>query len=135
MKAADYQACLRTRLIKDKLIFARDCPKSLRKNWYLLQDGATCHTAKSSMDLVAEIVGDRLIEHPPMSPDLNIIEDMWSYLVRQVSGSKISTLHGLEDRLNREWEAMSWNEVRKSVNSMPTRLLKCVELGGKRTGY
>jgi len=135
MKALDYQACLRARLIKDKLIFADDCPPRLKKKKYFLQDGATCHKAKGSMALVEEIVGDRLVEHPAMSPDFNIIEDTWSYLVRQVSGSKISTLRGLEDRLNREWMDMDWSEVRKSVNSMPKRLRKCITVNGDRTGY
>jgi hypothetical protein len=56
MKGPDYQACLRARLVKDSLIFAPDCPKELKKNWFLLQDGATCHKTKDSMKLVAGLL-------------------------------------------------------------------------------
>jgi transposase len=135
MKAADYQACLRARLIKNTLIFSDDCPAKYRKNWYFLQDGATCHTAAKSMDLVRKIVGENIIEHPAMSPDLNVIEDSWSYLVRQVSGSHVSRLDKLKAKLNTLWKNMPWSEIRKSVASMPKRLNKCIELGGLRTGY
>ena len=32
---------------------------------------------------------DRIIPHPPQSPDFNVLEDMWSYLDRKVKAAKL----------------------------------------------
>lgn len=135
LKAPLYQKILRARLIDEKLTFAPDCPKQLRKKWYFLQDGSSTHSAKKSMELIREIAGNRIINHPAMSPDLNIIEDSWSYLVRKLEGSRVSTLNGLKRKISDEWDNMSWTEVRKSVDSMGRRLRECIELKGGRTQY
>jgi transposase len=55
-------------------------PKKLPQNWHFLQDNATTHKSKKSMETVREMDGERLVSHPAKSPDLNAMEDMWSYL-------------------------------------------------------
>src|SRR6185295_18033355 len=52
------------------------------------------------------------------SPDLNPIEDMWSYLDRKVKESKITTIRTLRQKLKKEWENLSWEYIRKSVDSI-----------------
>jgi transposase len=130
-----YQQILRARLVNEKLIYAPDCPRKLRKNWYFLQDGSKTHKAKKSMELLREIVDERIINHPAMSPDFNVIEDSWSYLVRTLDGSRVSTLDGLKQKIIREWDNMSWTEIRNSVDSMGDRLCECITLKGERTHY
>ena len=67
-------------------------------------------------------------------PDLNVIEDSWSYMVRHIAGSRVSSLDGLKAKLRKIWDLMPWTEIRKSVDSMPTRLQKCIDLNGQRLG-
>ena len=53
-------------------------------NAILLQDGATCHTARYTREAFAKhgiVVGD----HPPQSPDLNAVEWWWNLLKNEVS--------------------------------------------------
>ena len=83
----------------------------------------------------AEIAGENVIKHPAMSPGFNIIEDRWSYQVRKLEGTHVSTLKGLQRKLQREWASMPWSEVRKSVDSIGARLRSCIKLKGRRTKY
>jgi transposase len=131
-----YQKVLKERIQEHHLIYAPDTPKKkLFKKWQFLQDGARSHTAKKSMEVIQELVGNRLHKHPAKSPDLNPIEDMWSYLDRKVKESKITTIRTLRQKLKKEWENLSWEYIRKSVDSMPRRLRSIEEAGGNRINY
>ena len=87
------------------------------------------------MEILEELVPSTIIDHPPQSPDLNIMEDLWSYLVRKVAAANIKTLQGLKQKLTLEWEKLPWSYIRKSVRSMKSRLVDCMELEGGRTHY
>jgi transposase len=130
-----YQSILKDHLSESKLIYASKAPKKLPENWNFLQDNATTHKAKKSMEVVRELVGDRLISHPAKSPDLNPIEDMWSYLDRKVRAARITSIRTLKRFLKKEWKSLPWSEIRKSVGSMPRRLKSCIERRGSRTPY
>ena len=90
------------------------------------------HKSSETMYVLTQIIPrNRVIAHP----DLNVMEDAWSYLVRKVNGTRITTLRGLKERLIKEWNDMSWNELRPSVNSMPKRIMQCKQREGERTDY
>ena len=55
-----YQGILKQNLKENKLISSNDAPKTLAGNWIFLQDTAPSHRAKKKMELVEELVGDRL---------------------------------------------------------------------------
>jgi len=75
------------------------------------------------MEVLAEFVEDRIIPHPPQSPDFSVLEDIWSYLDRAKS------------KLTQLWDEMDWSIIRRSVNSMRARLAECEKLQGARTHY
>ena len=135
MTAAIYQGIIRDRLKENRLIYAADCPARYRGNWMYLQDNDSKHKAASTMRLLEEKVGDRIINHPPYSPDLNICEDLWSYLNRKVLEAKVTTIVGLKRKVTLEWNAISWDSIRASVLSMPARLQECIQVQGARTQY
>ena len=87
------------------------------------------------MALLGDLIGDRIIQHPARSPDLNILEDLWSYLDRKVKSAKIKTIAGLKRKLTKAWEDMPWSVIRSAVQTMPKRLKECVKLQGARTHY
>ena len=87
------------------------------------------------MNLVREMAGNRLFEHPANSPDLNVMEDAWSYLDRRVKESKVTSINGLKRKLTQLWKELPWTEFRPSVNSMRRRRQQCLDRGGGRTDY
>jgi transposase len=135
MNSERYRTVLEERLQEENLIYAPDAPMYVRQKWKFLQDGARAHTAKKSMATIKELIGNRLHKHPAKSPDLNPIEDMWSYLDRKVKEAKITSILSLKRKLKKLWDELPWEEIRKSVDSMPRRLKQCEQCGGNRLDY
>ncbi|GFV72010.1 uncharacterized protein TNCV_2459431 [Trichonephila clavipes] len=72
------------------------------------QDGATCHTARATIDLLKDTFGDRLISRfgpvnwPPRSSDLTPLDYfLWGYVKSLVYADKPQTLDPLEDNIRR----------------------------------
>ncbi|GFW79860.1 putative LOC100569746 [Trichonephila clavipes] len=72
------------------------------------QDGATCHTALATIDLLKDTFGDRLISRfgpvnwPPRSCDLTPLDYfLWGYVKSLVYADKPQTLDHLEDNIRR----------------------------------
>ncbi|GFV68169.1 putative DD41D transposase [Trichonephila clavipes] len=68
------------------------------------QDGATCHTARATIDLLKDMFGDRLISSfgpvnwPPRSCDLTPLDYfLWGYVKSLVYADKPQTLDHLEE--------------------------------------
>ncbi|GFV66093.1 transposable element Tc3 transposase [Trichonephila clavipes] len=72
------------------------------------QDGATCHTARVTIDLLKDTFDDRLISRfgpvnwPPRSCDLTPLDYfLWGYVKSLVYADKPQTLDHLEDNISR----------------------------------
>ncbi|GFU47928.1 transposable element Tc3 transposase [Trichonephila clavipes] len=72
------------------------------------QDGATCHIARATIDLLKDTFGDRLISRfgpvnwPPRSCDLTPLDYfLWSCFKSLVYADKPQTLDHLEDNIRR----------------------------------
>ncbi|GFU51600.1 uncharacterized protein TNCV_82311 [Trichonephila clavipes] len=72
------------------------------------QDGATCHTARATIDLLKDTFGERLISRfgpvnwPPRSCDLTPLDYfLWGYVKSLVYADKPQTLDHLEDNIRR----------------------------------
>ncbi|GFW25545.1 putative transposable element [Trichonephila clavipes] len=70
------------------------------------QDGATCNTARATIDLLKDTFGDRLISRfepvnwPPRSCDLTPVDYfLWGYVKSLVYADKPQTLDHLEDNI------------------------------------
>ena len=115
-------------------------PRNLVKNqrmkflWVQL-DNDPKHKSNDTMNFLQERARARIFHHLSQSPDLNILEDLWSYLDRKVKASHVKSIGALKRKLKKEWDLLSWDEIRKSADSMPARLAECVQLQGARTHY
>ncbi|GFV30964.1 DUF4817 domain-containing protein [Trichonephila clavipes] len=72
------------------------------------QDGATCRTARATIDLLKDTFGDRLISHfgpvnwPPRSCDLTPLDYfLWSFVISLVHADKPQTPDHLKDNICR----------------------------------
>ncbi|GFX13878.1 putative LOC100569746 [Trichonephila clavipes] len=79
----------------------------VQEMWFQ-HDGATCHTARATIDLLKDTFGDRLISRfgpvnwPPRSCDLTPLDYfLWDYVKSLVYADKPQTLDHLEDNIRR----------------------------------
>ncbi|GFV47109.1 uncharacterized protein TNCV_198041 [Trichonephila clavipes] len=93
------------------------------------QDGATCHTARASIDLLKDTFGDRLISRfgpvnwPPRSCDLTPLDYfLWGYVKSLVYADKPQTLDHLEDNIRRVIADIRPQMLEKVIENSTSRL-------------
>ncbi|GFU81796.1 transposable element Tc3 transposase [Trichonephila clavipes] len=94
------------------------------------QDGATCHTARATIDLLKDTFGDRLISRfglvnwPPRSCDLTPPLDyfLWGYVKALVYADKPQTLDHLEDNIRRVIADIRPQMLEKFIENWTSRL-------------
>ncbi|GFX97979.1 DUF4817 domain-containing protein [Trichonephila clavipes] len=95
----------------------------VQKLWFQ-HDGATCHTARASIDLLKDMFGDRLISRfgpvnwPPRSCDLTPID----YFLSLVYADKPETLDHLEDNIRRVIADIRPQMLEKVIENWTSRL-------------
>ena len=133
MNADRYLSFLKTHL--PPKIIAPDCPKDKLDDWIFVQDNARWHKTKEVMDYLDQQAPMFIRNFPANSPDINIIEDIWSTMDRMVGKYNIKSVRSMKRHLRQAWKEITWETVRKSVNSLPKRCNLCVEKKGERFGY
>ncbi|GFV47241.1 DUF4817 domain-containing protein [Trichonephila clavipes] len=93
------------------------------------QDGATCHTARATIDLLKDTFGDRLISRfgpvnwPPRSCDLTPLDYfLWGYVKSLVYADKPQTLDHLEDNIRRVIADIRPQMLEKVIENWTARL-------------
>ncbi|GFW00567.1 putative LOC100569746 [Trichonephila clavipes] len=93
------------------------------------QDGATCHTARATIDLLKDTFGDRLISRfgpvnwPPRSCDLTQLDYfLWVYVKSLVYADKPQTLDHLEDNIRRVITNIRPQMLEKVIENWTSRL-------------
>ncbi|GFT92909.1 putative transposable element [Trichonephila clavipes] len=93
------------------------------------QDGATCHTARATIDLWKYTLGDRLISRfgpvnwPPRSCDLTPLDYfLWGYVKSLVYADKPQTLDYLEDNILRVIADIRPQMLEKVIENWTSRL-------------
>lgn len=76
-----------------------------------------------------------LMTPPPQSPDLNVIENLWSILETNIRKHKISNKNDLKEALKTEWTNISPDITKKLVTSMQNRLKSVIDNKGYHTKY
>ncbi|GFT70346.1 uncharacterized protein TNCV_2658041 [Trichonephila clavipes] len=93
------------------------------------QDGATCHTARATIDLLKDTLGDRLISRfgpvnwPPRSCDLTPLDYfLRGYVKSLVYAGKPQTLDHLEDSIRRAIADIRPQMLEKVIENWTSRL-------------
>ncbi|GFW71193.1 DUF4817 domain-containing protein [Trichonephila clavipes] len=96
---------------------------------WLQQDGATCHTARATIDLLKDTLGDRLISRfgpvnwPPRSCELTPLDYfLWGYVKSLVYEDKPQTLDHLEDNIRRVIADIRPQMLEKVIENWTSRL-------------
>lgn len=98
------------------------------------QDGATCHTSRSSREWFASN-NWTVSDWPANSPDLNPIENVWGVMKKEVEKRNPKNLNELERIIQVVWNEITIPYLLNLINSMPHRITKCIDLNGDFTGY
>lgn len=75
------------------------------ENIVFMQDNARIHTARIVRDYLAER-NIQVLNHPPKSPDLNLIENIWAIMERDRPQLIQRTHDGLNDHVLNRWEGL-----------------------------
>lgn len=110
--------------------------EDLPENFVFMHDNAPPHHARST-SMYLENKKIEVLEWPPLSPDLNPIENIWGMLSKKVYG------HGKSYKNSNElWEAIvyEWHKIPPSVfrnlyDSMSERLVSVLVGRGERIKY
>jgi transposase len=74
-------------------------------------------------------------EWPANSPDLNPIENLWSWVQRQVNKTPVSNVAELQAAVFKAWSQIPSSLLQKYAASMEKRLQKVRAGEGAYTGY
>lgn len=101
-------------------------------NIWFQQDGATCHTATASIELLREKFGDSIIsrncdiEWPPRSCDLTPLDYfLWGYLKSLVFSNKPDSLQALQVNIERAIHDIRLDLVEKVLKNWVHRIRSC----------
>ena len=74
---------------------------------------------------------------PANSPDLNIIENMWGLLSREVysGGRQFSNVDELKADIVQKWDSIDQSVIHNLYDTLPHRIFNLINKNGKATGY
>ncbi|CAK5283014.1 unnamed protein product [Mycena citricolor] len=100
------------------------------------QDGASCHTAKSTKGWL-ESHKIPLFPHPACSPDVSPIEPVWHELKKRVRAHRPppSSFEALKAVILEEWEKMPIDDINKYTRGMRSRVQAVLEANGGHTRF
>ena len=91
-------------------------------------DGASPHR---KLKRALKNAGAVVLDHPPYSPDLNAIENIWAVVKAKAALKNPKLVKALNDA----WAEVSPTEFRAFAESMKRRMELVVETGGEHTKY
>jgi hypothetical protein len=102
----------------------------------VLEDGAPCHSSKVTC-AACQRLGITSIDHPPNSPDLNAIENMWHQLKLKLGrmNRRATSLDELWGQIQQAWDELDIGKVNRLVDSMDERRQDVVAARGSYTRF
>ena len=97
----------------------------------LMQDGAKAHTSAATTAQLKTWGVVTLDGWPARSPDLNPIEQLWSFLKRGVSDRMPTDEEELEAAIKAAWDAIPQSYIDNLVESFTRKLARCIADGGR----
>ena len=98
-------------------------------SYYFVQDNAPCHKSVFSMNWFNKNKIN-VLDWPAVSPDFNVIENLWDILVKKLVNHRLNNVYDLQQAILKLWSEISTETCENLVRSMPRRIKKCVRVKG-----
>lgn len=123
-------------ILEDSLLRSFDDQQVDPTTPYFAMDNDPKHTSHRIQEWF-KTNGVKLLDWPAYSPDMNIIEHVWSYLEKRVRHHKPlpTNSNQLWEALRSEWYAIPVGYIRKLYDSMPSRVTALRRAHGYATKY
>lgn len=128
MESEQYKVILREQLLPSAQLLFQG------RDYTFQQDNDPKHTSRATRAYMDEL-GIDPEEWPSQSPDLNPIENLWSYLDWTLRDRQCGNLEELWEALQEGWYALDWEYLTKLADSMPRRLQAVIDNNGYPTKY
>jgi len=103
-------------------------------NYIFMDDNATVHRSHL-LDNYKTENGLNSMEWPAQSPDLNILENIWLIIKRELKKLSEEIRTKLFEKIERIWQNISLAEIQKLYQSIPDRLKNVITIKGHLTKY
>lgn len=110
--------------------------KRSRRYMYFQQDNASCHKSKKTLRWFGK-EQVQLFFHPPNSPDLSPIENLWPVLKHRIRSRPHppTSTEELKRAVQEAWDSVTIDEINTLVQSMPNRVKDVLSAKGGHTSY
>ncbi len=99
------------------------------------QDNAPCHVAKSTMHWLKMHNLHVLEGFPPYSPEINIMENCWAAMAKQLAGVQARNKSMMWAQVIEAKKAISEDYIKKLFSSLKARLQAIAAAKGSHTRY
>lgn len=105
--------------------------------WKFQQDNAPIHVSRQTLAYFKDQNITLFHTWPAKSSDMNIIENVWSILAREVykEGRQYSNRDELKKSIVAAWKNIDHSKIRKLYHSLPRRMIALYDAKGKHTKY
>lgn len=121
-------------ILENNLLPSIDKLKNTHGEYVFQQDGASCHTSKSTK-VWLENHGLHPMHWPSSSPDLSPIETLWHEMKKKLRANPARNVKDLKVKLTEIWLSFTAEMCAKLVDTMPKRMKCVIERKGDVTQY
>lgn len=130
MDSDKYEDYIRQQVIPSARRLYPDKPK-----WILVQDNASCHRSREMKTCFADHDIEYILNWPAYSPDLNVIENIWSIMKYEMAKTGPQTLQDLKRAIKRSWHNISLECIRNLIGNWKERLQQVIRSKGEPIDY
>ncbi|CAJ1077705.1 unnamed protein product [Xyrichtys novacula] len=111
-------------------------PRLCGNDWVFQQDNATIHNVRLTKNFLQEN-SITLLDHPACSPDLNPIENIRGWMVREIykNGHQFQVVDALREAIFTFWSNIPTSLLETLASSMAKQILEVINNNGRAPHY